>query len=304
MALVNASTGAESARYEYGPFGEDIRATGPMAQINPMRFSTQYADDVTGDRKYLFRDYRIFLGRWLNRDPLEEQGGVNLYGFLANRGVSLTDTFGLGPFSLYVRKIEDSLAAGEEENAAFEAWKLYIAIGRNQEVLIPVPVAARFINRWLDKVGGTAPLSPSEVEELMNERTVRTMIANEVIARGYAGSGSVTSLRFRDLTATSKTDYFYALGWFQASFSGTYSVSASNGSVVLDGCFRMWDRYDWQNPGNKSVVLPPPPYPNGDVIYDRYATLVEDHGYATPFRVTGAANLRVEAEPGPLPRPR
>jgi len=34
-ALVNAATGAVSANYEYGPFGELIRATGPMAKVNP-----------------------------------------------------------------------------------------------------------------------------------------------------------------------------------------------------------------------------------------------------------------------------
>ena len=32
---------------EYGPFGEFIRATGPMAKANPFRFSTKYQDDET-----------------------------------------------------------------------------------------------------------------------------------------------------------------------------------------------------------------------------------------------------------------
>src|SRR5208283_4718650 len=45
MALVNAANGTISAEYDYGPFGEVIRATGPMAKANPFRFSTQYQDD-------------------------------------------------------------------------------------------------------------------------------------------------------------------------------------------------------------------------------------------------------------------
>ncbi|MCW5551781.1 MAG: RHS repeat-associated core domain-containing protein [Verrucomicrobiae bacterium] len=77
-ALVNAANGAESARYEYGPFGETIRMTGPVAKLNPFRFSTQYADDVTGDVKYLFRDYNPSTGRWLNRDPINETGSTIL----------------------------------------------------------------------------------------------------------------------------------------------------------------------------------------------------------------------------------
>jgi hypothetical protein len=40
--LVNAANGSIAAQYEYGPFGEVIRQTGPMAKANPMRFSTKY----------------------------------------------------------------------------------------------------------------------------------------------------------------------------------------------------------------------------------------------------------------------
>ncbi len=93
-ALVSAANGSASARYEYGPFGETIRMTGPMAKLNPIRFSTQYADDVTGNVKYLYRDYNPSTGRWLNRDPIEERGGVNLYGFVGNKPVGGFDPLG------------------------------------------------------------------------------------------------------------------------------------------------------------------------------------------------------------------
>jgi hypothetical protein len=46
-ALVKGADGTVSARYEYGPFGELIRATGLMAKTNPLRFSTKYQDDET-----------------------------------------------------------------------------------------------------------------------------------------------------------------------------------------------------------------------------------------------------------------
>jgi hypothetical protein len=32
--------------------------------------------------------YDLTQGRWMNRDPIEEQGGLNLYGFLENNGVN------------------------------------------------------------------------------------------------------------------------------------------------------------------------------------------------------------------------
>jgi RHS repeat-associated protein len=69
-ALVNAATGAVSAQYEYGPFGEVIRETGSLAKLNPLRFSTKYQDDETGFLYYGYRYYNPSTGRWPNRDPL------------------------------------------------------------------------------------------------------------------------------------------------------------------------------------------------------------------------------------------
>jgi RHS repeat-associated protein len=93
-ALVSAADGSVSARYEYGPFGEVLRASGPMAKANPIQFSTQYADDVTGDPKYLHRDYTASTGRWKSRDPIEEEGGLNVYAFTANNSISSLDLLG------------------------------------------------------------------------------------------------------------------------------------------------------------------------------------------------------------------
>lgn len=93
--LVNAADGTESARYEYGPFAEPLRITGPMGMMNPIRFSTQYADDVTGDIKYLYRDYTAGTGRWRSRDIIEEQGGLNLYAMVDNSPLANFDPNGL-----------------------------------------------------------------------------------------------------------------------------------------------------------------------------------------------------------------
>jgi len=47
---------------------------------------------------YGFRYYSSATGRWPNRDPIEERGGMNLYGFVRNNPVSNTDPFGLESF--------------------------------------------------------------------------------------------------------------------------------------------------------------------------------------------------------------
>jgi RHS repeat-associated protein len=95
MALVNAATGVIAAQYEYGPFGELLRATGPMAFTNPFRFSTKYQDDETGLLYYGYRYYNAGTGRWPSRDPIGEAGGLNLHSFVGNSSINSVDALGL-----------------------------------------------------------------------------------------------------------------------------------------------------------------------------------------------------------------
>ena len=94
VALVNCADASIAAQYEFGPFGELLRATGPMAKANPFRFSTKYQDDETDLIMYPYQPYSASTGRWLSRDPMEELGGPNLYEFVANDPVQYFDPFG------------------------------------------------------------------------------------------------------------------------------------------------------------------------------------------------------------------
>ena len=53
--------GSCRAVYQFGPFGELLRATGPMAMVNPFRFSTKYQDDETGLLYYGYRYLKKFI---------------------------------------------------------------------------------------------------------------------------------------------------------------------------------------------------------------------------------------------------
>ena len=93
-ALVKATDGSVSARYEYDPFGQTIRATGTMAKENPYRFSTKRTDDATDLVHYEFRVYRPCTGTWLSRDPITEDGGPNLYAANGGNPISFVDALG------------------------------------------------------------------------------------------------------------------------------------------------------------------------------------------------------------------
>ena len=78
-----------------GPFGEPLVSNGVVAAELPFRFSTKYQDAETGLYYYSHHYYGTGTGRWLSRDPIEEEGGVNLYAFLNNDALNFTDALGL-----------------------------------------------------------------------------------------------------------------------------------------------------------------------------------------------------------------
>ena len=100
--------GINAAHYTYGPFGERLTATGALADVNTVQFSSKERDAFTAFYYYGLRYYNPSTGRWLSRDPIAEKGGVNLYGMVGNNPINWVDSLGLdsnastfriGPFS-------------------------------------------------------------------------------------------------------------------------------------------------------------------------------------------------------------
>jgi len=90
-----SGAGASVAHYEYDPFGRSTTSTGTLATSFAHRFSTKPVDGPTGLYYYGYRYLDPASGRWPSKDPLEEEGGVNLYGLLKNDGVNALDYLGM-----------------------------------------------------------------------------------------------------------------------------------------------------------------------------------------------------------------
>ncbi len=96
VELVSLTSGAVVGRYEYGSFGETISVEGEaVVLVNPVRFSSKYWDGETGLVYYTHRYYEATNGRWLNRDPIGEEGGLNLYGMVGNDPANQVDVLGM-----------------------------------------------------------------------------------------------------------------------------------------------------------------------------------------------------------------
>jgi RHS repeat-associated protein len=96
------SSGGIAAAYDYSAFGEVLQAIGPYAASNPFRFASKFQDAESGLYQYNHRFYNATLGRFINRDPVGEHGGLNLYAYCGNDGVNHWDYLGIDLWGLAV----------------------------------------------------------------------------------------------------------------------------------------------------------------------------------------------------------
>ena len=95
VTLLTDASGADVAHYRYDAWGNALEAVGSRASENPYRFSTKEVHAASGLIDFGLRFYSPSMGRWINRDPLEEEGGINLYAMVGNSPVNDVDDYGL-----------------------------------------------------------------------------------------------------------------------------------------------------------------------------------------------------------------
>ena len=84
-------TGTRVESLAYSPYGA---ISGDDLSVQPFGMSTKRSDFASGLVYFGYRFYVPHLGRWLNRDPLQEQGGINLYGYVYGDPLGYVDPDG------------------------------------------------------------------------------------------------------------------------------------------------------------------------------------------------------------------
>jgi RHS repeat-associated protein len=94
VTFMLSSAQAMVAQYRYDAYGNLLSSAGSLASANVYRFSSKEFHSPSGLYYYGFRFYDPANQRWLNRDPLGEEGGLTLYNYVGNNPVNWIDPDG------------------------------------------------------------------------------------------------------------------------------------------------------------------------------------------------------------------
>jgi RHS repeat-associated protein len=100
VTSVLSSTGEVLERRSYDAFGQMTCTLpdGTPVATSPtglkVGFHGQLIDELTGMYQMGYRWYSPVLGRWVSRDPIGLEGGVNVYGAFDNNPITRTDPWG------------------------------------------------------------------------------------------------------------------------------------------------------------------------------------------------------------------
>jgi RHS repeat-associated protein len=91
------------ARYDYDEWGRQTVLAGSKDTFG---YAGYFVHSPSGLLLTWYRAYDPNLGRWISRDPIEEEGGINLYGFVTNDPVNSIDRDGLARVQVCCRGLD------------------------------------------------------------------------------------------------------------------------------------------------------------------------------------------------------
>ena len=139
------SAGSIVARYGYDPYGKTTLVSG--TDLATFGYTGIYKHQASGLEFAMFRVFDSSTERWINRDPIQESGGVNLYEYCGDDPEDHTDAFGLfSPSHPYCRALAKKI-----RNIQDDIFKRNIDIYND-----PQNLPWRAPNDWLVNKGNPA----------------------------------------------------------------------------------------------------------------------------------------------------
>lgn len=155
------SKGVSVCELRYDAYGVVSSIIGINIDVS-FQFSTKYYDGEIELLYYGFRFYTPIVGRWLNRDPIEESDMLNLFAFCGNTPLRSLDNLGLSRWILiyYSRSDQPEFRKAAETKAReIKNAKTYNP-DCDEVLLVPVFTPEDFSSQWEDIHAKTSGKDP------------------------------------------------------------------------------------------------------------------------------------------------
>ncbi len=242
-------------QYEYSPYGDIMKISGTLAEQNPLRYSSRYHDDTLSLHYYGHRHYSPRHMRWLSKDPMGEQYGLNLYQFVLNNPVNYWDRLGLSAegsggiaftwpsFTKILSKLNNTCTLAEGAAIA-----ILTANGGIKAAYAFTLYTSGIVSEW--------ELSKEEAEDLYSNSDIWNVSDRDSLA-DYSYNCSQNKA-----TASNSFTHIYEAKkkspwkWITYHYTGTLNVSCKK-CVFSKDSFKLDDFYDFTpaNHDDKKTVI-------------------------------------------------
>jgi RHS repeat-associated protein len=189
VGLIGSADGSLNSSIEYSHFGQIVRSKGLQTKSNPFLFSTKYVDEETGLLYYGHRYYSPNIGRWISRDPIEEIGGINMFGFVRNDLINYYDYNGLVETPAVIREtvatIDPSYAQANASSVITHNYtKEWCVCGeRIKNASVKVTSTIRILSgyNWTDKMNPSTTFEQHELRHVNISQNEGLLFENKLI---------------------------------------------------------------------------------------------------------------------------
>ena len=178
---------------------------------------------------YNYRYYSPRMGRWINRDPIEEEGGVNLYAMAKNNLIKTTDQLGMVPLGA-------------------KLWNRYF--GRALRGIISIGYLANLASRFDvipfdDTENELLNKGGSSLKDLIHSALVQDARKQEVLRIWQSFSLKRTHIGQATINNYGMQHAGYLLGTaFSNHAQGNYSVRCEKGRLIFKQLNILYEWYD------------------------------------------------------------
>jgi RHS repeat-associated protein len=147
------TSGSVAAQYDYDPYGNPTTVSGTV--VADIGYGGYFYHPGSGLEFALFRAYDPTHARWLNRDPIAEAGGINLYAYADGNPISFIDPMGWSVGSAATCFFAGAVSAGPNKMVrqgdgyiagvcgSLDAWRSGIGVNDQQLCCYPLVMERR-----------------------------------------------------------------------------------------------------------------------------------------------------------------